>query len=113
MNAFLTDTGVPWRRVADGEWGLSFDDVGGWPLHVGLRVSGGLLAVQAEVREPGALEPWPLLHRNRLEALVRFTATSHRAVWVQAELPWPALPEHVDRVLAGVVAAAQWARAPR
>lgn len=108
---FLARLDVPWRQVASGEWGLSFADVGGWPLHVGLRVEGAWLSVQAEVRSDGELDPWALLHRNRLDAVVRFTSTSGRAVWVQADVPWPCAEEVLDRVLAGVVAATEWARA--
>lgn len=112
VSAFLSTLGVPWREVAEGEWGLSFDDVGGWPLHAGLRAANGWLAVQAEVRESGVLDLQALLHRNRVEAVVRFTTSSHGAVWVQADVPWPCTEAVLERVLAGVLAAAEWARRP-
>lgn len=111
LDGFLGDLGVPWRRVARDEWGLSFEDVGGWPLHVGIRATGAWLTVQAEVREPGVLDPWWLLHRNRLSGPARYTCTSGRAVWVQADVPWPCERDALDRLLVSVVEAADRARA--
>lgn len=103
------------RCPAPGEWGLSLPDVGGHPLHVGLREDGDLLRVQAEAC-PAAWAPDPhwLLHRNRLGVLVRFTHSGGGDVWVQAEVPLRGLDAGiVERVLALVVQAAQDARAPR
>ena len=39
----LAQSGAPWRRVADGEWGLTAP-AGGFDLHVGLALRGGMLA---------------------------------------------------------------------
>ena len=111
----LHELGAEHRSPAPGEWGLTLPEVGGHPLHVGLREDGGLLRVQAEAC-PAAWAPdahW-LLHRNRLGELVRFTHTSGGDVWVQADLPLAALDAAlVERVLALVVVAVQDARAPR
>ena len=107
VEACLTSSGAPWRRVADGEWGLAAD-AGGWPLHVGVALRGGLLTAQAEVLPPGRAEPHALLHRNRRLRLVRFAHTAAGAVWVQAELPLlaAAQPAEVDRLLGLLVQAA-------
>ena len=112
VEAVLDGLGAPVSRPAAGEWGVALDDVGGWPLDVGLRLRDGLLAVQAEVLRPGAVDPHLLLHRNRLGVLVRYTHSSAGAVHVQAELPAAAVDAPtLDRVLALLVEAAEWARA--
>ena len=103
---------APVSRPAEGEWGVALDDVGGWPLDVGLRARDGLLAMQAEVLGPGLADPHMLLHRNRLGVLVRYAHSSAGAVHVHAELPLAAVDAPtVDRVLALLVEAAEWARA--
>jgi len=78
------------RRVGEDEWGLSVE-AGGWPLHVGVALREGLLRAQAEVAAPGRLEPHALLHWNRGLPLVRFSHTATGAVWVQGDLPLPAV----------------------
>ena len=114
VESVLAGLRAPVSRPARGEWGVVFDDVGGWPLHVGLRVRDGLLAVQAEVLGPGVVDPHLLLHRNRLGVLVRYAHSSAGAVHVHAELPVAGVDvAAVDRVLALVVEAAEWARAAR
>jgi acyl-coenzyme A thioesterase PaaI-like protein len=104
----LQESGVTWRRVAPGEWGLTAP-AGGWNLHVGLALRGGFLAAQAEVLGPGAVSERVLLRRNRTLRLVRFAVTAAGAVWVQGELPEAAAvtPAEVDRLLGLVVAAAE------
>lgn len=112
VNAVLQATGAPVSEPAAGEWGLALDDVCGWPLHVGLRVRDGLLAVQSQVLRPDRLDDHTLLHRNRLVDLVRFAHSADGAVHVQAEIPLAAAADQatVDRVLGLVLEAAEWAR---
>jgi putative sensory transduction regulator len=107
VEACLTSSGAPWRRVAEGEWGL-IAEAGGWPLDVGVAVRNGLLTAQAEVLAPGRAEPHALLHRNRRLRLVRFAHTSAGAVWVQGELPLVAAARagEIDRLLGLLVQAA-------
>jgi hypothetical protein len=104
--------GVGGRRLAAGEWGLTIDDVGGWPLDVGVRLRRGVLRAQAFVAGAGALDEHELLVRNRGLLLVRFAHTGSGDVWLVGEL----LEEHVseasvDRLLGLVVQAAGDARA--
>jgi hypothetical protein len=103
----LRDSGAEWRRVADGEWGVTVD-AGGWDLHVGLVLRGGLLAAQAEVLAPGRADEHALLRRNRTLRIVRFSHTAAGAVYVQGELPEVAVTAaEVDRLLGLLVAAAE------
>src|SRR5213595_2729152 len=100
-------TGAGGRRLADGEWGLTVPDVGGWPLDVGVRLRRGALRAQAFVASAGAVDDHELLVRNRGLLLVRFAHTGSGDVWLVAEL----LEEHVseasvDRLLGLVVQAA-------
>jgi hypothetical protein len=98
------------REVAPGEWGLSVE-CGGWPLEVGVRAHAGWLRLQAEVCGPGQLDPHWLLHRGRLALGVRFTHTSHGAVWVQLDVPLlPGTGALVDELLGRLVEAAEGAR---
>lgn len=111
LDALLADGGTTPHRPAPLERGFALD-CGGWPLHVGARVVGGLLAVQAEVAPPGAIDPAWLLHRNRRDLrLVRYGASSAGATWVHGELPVKAVPWTVDELLGRLVAAAEAARA--
>jgi hypothetical protein len=103
--------GAGGRRLADGEWGLTIDDVGGWPLDVGVRVQRGVLRAQAFVAPAGAVDEHELLVRNRGLLLVRFAHTGSGDVWLVGEL----LGEHVseqsvDRLLGLLVQAAGDAR---
>ena len=104
-------TGAGGRRLADGEWGLRVDDVGGWPLDVGVRLRRGVLRAQAFVAPAGAVDEHELLVRNRGLLLVRFAHTGSGEVWLVGEL----LSEHVsadsvDRLLGVLVQAAADAR---
>ncbi len=102
------------RRVADDQWGLSIDDVGGWPLHVGVAFRDGLLRAQAEVIRADQVSDHELLMRNRRLALVRFAHTGAGAVWVQGELVADAVnAASLDRLLGLLVAAATDLRARR
>ena len=112
LNAYLQGAAVPFRTVADGEWGVVLDDVGGEPLEVGLRLADGLLRAQAWVAPRGRLDPHLLLHRNRLTTLVRYAESLAGDVHVHAELPAPALDAaQLDRMLGLLVDAAAVVRA--
>ena len=80
------------RSLASGEWGLTVDDVGGWPLDVGVRLCRGVLRAQAFVAPAGSVDEHELLVRNRGLLLVRFTHTGSGDVWLVGEL----LEEHAD-----------------
>jgi hypothetical protein len=114
IESYLASIGAPWRRAGPAAWGLTLEDVGGWPLDVGLAFTGpgsALLRVQAEVCGPGRLDPHDLLHRNRGLALVRFSQTRAGVVWLQADLPAAAVDAAgLDRALGLLVAAAEPAR---
>ncbi len=101
--------GLAARRLAHGEWGITVPaDALGEPLDVGLRIADELLRVQAvALPAAGDLDPWMLLWWNRQTRLVRFGCTRSRDVWVQADLPVPAIDERaVDRLLGLVTEAA-------
>lgn len=98
------------RRVSPYEWGLSLD-AAGWPLHVGVALRDGVLRAQAEVAEPGRLEPEQLLRWNRGLPLARFTLTGAGAVWVEADMPQAAVTAGaLDGLLGLVVRLATQAR---
>lgn len=110
VDAYLADLEAETRRVAPGEWGLTAPDVGGWPLHVGLRLVGRrepLLRAQAEAVGPGQVDEHEVLYRNRSLAIVRYAHTGAGAVWVMGELPEAAIvPRELDRLLGLLVSAA-------
>jgi hypothetical protein len=112
VNTYLRGASVRFRRVADGEWGLVLDDVGGAPLEVGLRLADGLLRAQAWAAPAGRLDPHLLLHRNRLSVLVRYAESLAGDVHVHAELPAAAVDaRQLDRMLGLLVDAASVVRA--
>jgi hypothetical protein len=114
VTAYLQGAGARFRTVAEGEWGVVVDDVGGRPLEVGLRVSGGLVRAQAWVAPAGALDPWALLHRNRLGELVRYATSSAGDVFVHGEVPARGVGEaELDRLLGSLVEAAGVVRGGR
>src|SRR3954449_6812363 len=95
------------RSRAQGDWGLTVPDVGGWPLDVGVRLRRGVLRAQAFVASAGAVDEHELLVRNRGLLLVRFAHTGSGDVWLVGEV----LSEHiteasVDRLLGLLVQAA-------
>jgi hypothetical protein len=107
IDDYLAQLDAETRRIAPGEWGLSVPDVGGWPLHVGLRVHQRLLRAQAEVIGPGQVDDHEVLYRNRTLALVRYAHTGAGAVWVIGDLPERAVDAaELDRLLGLLVAAA-------
>lgn len=114
LEAFLHGLGQTWRPAGPQAWGITFPDVGGWPLDVGLAVRGPapvLLRLQAPVCEAGLIAPADLLHRNRRLTLVRFTSTRAGEVWLQGELPWPLPgPELLETALSVLVESAEAAR---
>jgi hypothetical protein len=99
------------RCVADGEWGVTIADAGGWPLDIGLRLDRGVLRAQAEVLAPDQISDHELLFRNRSLMFVRYAHTSAGAVYVMGELP-PELitAEWLDRLLGMLLDAAIVAR---
>jgi hypothetical protein len=112
VTACLQGAGARFRTVAEGEWGLVVDDVGGAPLEVGLRVSGGLVRAQAWVAPAGSVDPFTLLHRNRLGELVRYATSSAGEVFVHGEVPAScACATELDRLLGSLVDAAGAVRA--
>lgn len=107
IDTYLEALEASTRRVAHGEWGVSVEDVGGWPLHVGLRLRHGLLRAQAEVVGPGQVDDHEVLFRNRSLAIVRYAHTGAGAVWVVGDLPERAVDDtELDRLLGLVVSAA-------
>src|SRR3954454_23925687 len=104
VDRFLTGHGA--RRLADGEWGLTVPDE--HPLDIGIRVSEGLVRVQA-FAVPGADAPADedVLHWNRSTRIVRFARTRSGDVWVQADLVLDGAEVQLDRVLGLVVEAAR------
>jgi hypothetical protein len=103
VTAFLHHAGVPFREVADGEWGLSVDG-----CEIGLRLAGGLLRAQCWAAPPGVHEAHALLHHNRLAELARYAHSAAGDVWVQAEVPAVAVAVDLatlDRLLVAVVEA--------
>jgi putative sensory transduction regulator len=106
----LRESGVTWRRVAPGEWGLTVPSAGS-DLQIGLALRGGLLSVQAEVLPPGIASEHALLRRNRTLRLVRFAHTAAGAVYLQGEVPEVCVTAgEVDRLLGVLVAAAEEVR---
>jgi hypothetical protein len=110
VEAYLKGTEVDWRKVAEGEWGISVE-AAGWPLHIGLALRDGLLRAQAEVVGRGQVSDHELLFRNRSLMFVRYAHTGAGDVWVHGELP-PELvtPVWLDRLLGLLVDAATVAR---
>jgi len=93
--------------VADGEWGVTIDDVAGWPLHVGIRLADGFLRAQAEVVGAGQIADHELLLRNRSLRVVRLAHTGAGDVWIVGDLPAAAVSTtELDRLLGLLVAAA-------
>lgn len=110
VQEYLESLGGDWRRLADGEWGLTVE-AAGWPLHVGLALRDGLLRAQAEALAPDRVSDHELLHRNRGLRLVRYAHAGDGTVWVQGELPSTAVDaEMLDRLLGALVGATIVAR---
>jgi hypothetical protein len=112
VRAFLQGLEAPFREVAEGEFGASLEDVGGWPLELGVRVRDGLVAAQAEALAQGhGLDLHALLHRNRIASLARFAHSSAGALHVHVDLPADGLTAAAaDRALGELVQAVLWAR---
>ena len=110
IDAYLQGLDGDVRRVAESEWGLSVE-AGGWPLHVGVAIRDGLLRAQAQVADPGALDPASLLRWNRQVPLVSFGLTESGEVWLGGELPLSAVNSvTLDRFLGLLVRVAHEAR---
>ncbi|MDO9357170.1 MAG: hypothetical protein Q7T55_25960 [Solirubrobacteraceae bacterium] len=110
LDVVLADAGLPARRLAADQRGLSCE-VGGWPLDVGVCVQDGMLRAQAEVCGHGQVDPHDLLHDHRKRPFARFSHADGGAVWVEAELPLAATTaELVDAMLGALLEAAGVAR---
>jgi hypothetical protein len=106
-DAYFACLGAVARRVADGEWGVSIEDVAGWPLHVGVRLADGVVRAQAEVVGRDQISDHELLFRNRSLRVVRFAHTGAGDVWVVGDLAASAVSAaELDRLLGLLVAAA-------
>ena len=79
VQACLEASGASWSRVSEGEWGL-VAQAGGWPLHVGLALRGGLLRAQAEVLAEGVAEPAARPAPQPAPVLVRFASSAAGAI---------------------------------
>jgi hypothetical protein len=105
------------RRLAPGEWGVTLpaDAGGGWPLEIGLRISDGLLRVQAFVAPADdAPDDADLLHWNRHTRIIRFGRTLDGDVWIHADVPADSVDEkRLDQVMGLIVEAALEVRTPR
>lgn len=102
------------RRLAHAEWGITVEPeaAAGWPLDIGLRVSDGMLRVQALVTDHhDALDPWLFLAWNRQTRHIRFACARNGDLWVHGDLPVEAVgPVSVDRLLGLVAEGAAVAR---
>jgi putative sensory transduction regulator len=105
------------RRLAHTEWGIVVpgDSTGSDPIEASLRISDGLLRVQAlALHAASDLDPWMLLWWNRQTRLVRFGCTRSQDIWVHADIPVSDADERgVDRLLGLVTEAVVAVRAQR
>ena len=121
VDAYVAALAGETRRLAHGEWGITVraEAAGGWPLDVGLRVTDGLLRVQAFVASAeSGLDPWLFLHWNRQTRFIRFGATRSGDIWIHGDLPVGSIDDRaVDRLLGlvaeGALAARGYAAAMR
>ncbi len=119
VDSYLESLPGQTRRLAGGEWGVSLEagQGGGWPLHLGLRLAGGVLHAQAHALDDADdLDPWMLLWWNSQTRFVRFACTRGREIWVQGDLAATDVDERtLDRMLGlvveGAVAVRQYHRA--
>ncbi len=94
------------RRLAHTEWGIMIpgDNVGGDPIEASLRISDGLLRVQAiALHGAGDIDPWMLLWWNRQTRIVRFGCTRAKDLWVHADSPVSDADERGEDRLLGLV----------
>ena len=111
VDEYLAELDATTRRVAPREWGVSIDDVAGWPLHVGLRMADGFLRAQAHALDADQVSDHELLYRNRGLLLVRYAHTGAGDVWVHGELAVELVTAAwLDRLLGFLVEAAMVAR---
>ncbi|HEX7289781.1 MAG TPA: YbjN domain-containing protein [Conexibacter sp.] len=110
VDAYIAGLEGETRQVAFAEWGLTVD-AAGWPLHVGVAIRDGVLRAQAQVIEPGRIDPHDLLRWNRQIPFLRFAHTRDGEVWIQGDLPLTAVaPAELDRFLGLLVLSATQAR---
>lgn len=110
VDAYIAGLEGETRRVAFAEWGVTVD-AAGWPLHVGVAIRDGVLRAQAQVVEPGRIDPHDLLRWNRQVPFVRFAHTNEGEVWIHGDLPLTAVsPTELDRFLGLLVLSVTQAR---
>lgn len=110
IDDYIASLEPPGRQIAPTEWGISLE-VGGWPLHIGLRVAHGVLCAQAMAVGPGQAGFETLLRANRRLDLVSFGLSETGEVWVKGAAPVAGLSaQEIDRLLALVVRCAEWVR---
>lgn len=110
VDAYIAGLEGETRQVALAEWGLTVDAAGS-PLHVGVAIRDGVLRAQAQVIEPGRIDPHDLLRWNRQIPFLRFAHTRAGEVWIQGDLPLTAVsPAELDRFLGLLVLSATQAR---
>jgi Putative bacterial sensory transduction regulator len=110
VDAYIAGLEGETRQVAFAEWGITLD-AAGWPLHVGVAIRDGVLRAQAQVVEPGRIDPHDLLRWNRQIPFLRFAHTRDGEVWIQGDLPLTAVsPAELDRFLGLLVLSATQAR---
>jgi hypothetical protein len=118
IDAYLSSVpGLEARRLAHAEWGIIVpaEGAGGEPIEASLRISDGLLRVQAlALHAAGDLDPWMLLWWNRQTRLVRFGCTRSQDIWVHADTPVSDADQRgVDRLLGLVTEAVVTVRGQR
>jgi hypothetical protein len=118
IDAYLSSVpGLDVRRLAHAEWGITVpaESTSGEPIEASLRISDGLLRVQAlALHAASDLDPWMLLWWNRQTRLVRFGCTRSRDIWVHADTPvCDADQRGVDRLLGLVTEAVVTVRGQR
>jgi hypothetical protein len=95
--------GLGARRLAHTEWGIVVpgENAGGDPIEASVRISDGLLRVQAiALHAAGDLDPWMLLWWNRQTRLVRIGCTRSQDIWVHGEIPVASADDkHIDQLL--------------
>jgi hypothetical protein len=118
IDAYLSSVpGLEARRLAHAEWGITVpaENAGGEPIEASLRISDGLLRVQAlALHAASDLDPWMLLWWNRQTRLVRFGCTRSQDIWVHADTPVSDADQRgVDRLLGLVTEAVVAVRGQR
>jgi|SRR5947209_17004044 len=115
VDSYVTALPGETRRLGPTEWGITVrpEAAGGWPLDVGVRISDGILRVQAfALPFDESLNAWNFLHWNRDTRFIRFASTRSGDIWVHGDMPVAAVVDEraVDRLLGLVAEGATAAR---